>query len=211
MFQVITPADDRNLLTMEELRSAVGLAITDNTQDEKLEALGLRVSAMISAACQVAGDGINPPTLLMEGCIETLRHEGCWRYLYLSRRPIAQVISVEERGVVLTDGDDYEVDAAAGRILRLTSGDPLAWPEGKIVVSYDAGYEAIPDDLKAIAAQLAGGYWADDGLDSMEKSLTIPGVIETTRWVDQNANTQMPADLMRALIDGGYVVRRMVL
>lgn len=212
MFQIITPATDLSLLTIEELRSAVGLSDSDTSQDEKLTALGARVSAMIAAACQVSSDGVHPPTLLIEGCLDQFRLKSSHGDLFLSRRPVAvQITSLTEAGVALAQDVDFELDTASGKLTRLRNDESSCWVCGKIVVEYDAGYETVPDDLKAIAAQLAGGYWADDGVDPMEKRVEIPGVISTERWVDQNADGQMPKDIMNALISGGYVNRRMVL
>lgn len=211
MFEVTAPAADINLLTLEELRAAVGLASGDDSQDEKLETLGKRVSSMITAACRVAKDGSNPPTLLLEGCTESFRLKCSQPALYLSRRPVYQMISVTEAGTALDQDVHYEVELASGKLTRLSGDDVTCWPAGRIVIEYDAGYATVPEDLKAIAAQLAGGYWADDGVDPMEKRLSIPGIVDIERWVDADANPQMPSDVMQALIDGGYVNRVMVL
>ncbi len=94
---------------------------------------------------------------------------------------------------------------------RLRGDRPADWICGKIVVEYDAGYRDVPDDLKALAGQLASGYWDADGVDPLERRLSIPGVIDRERWVDLDTDTQMPADIMNALIRGGYVNRAMVL
>lgn len=211
MLQVIVPADDLNLLTIEELRVAVGLAADDVSQDEKLRPLGLRVSAMITSSCNVASDGTSPPTLLNEDLTETIRNTGSPARITLSRRPIGAITSLVEAGVPLSRDVDYEADPASGQLLRLRGDMPWCWEPGKIVIEYDAGFETAPDGLKAIAARLAGGYWADDGIDPMEKSLEIPDVIATTRWVDAGADPQMPQDIFNALIQGGYVNRTMVL
>ncbi|MEY9466293.1 hypothetical protein ABH973_006706 [Bradyrhizobium ottawaense] len=211
MFQVTQPAADLNLLTIEELRVAVGLASTDDSQDDKLETLGKRVSAMITSACMVVKDGVNPPTLLLEGCVESWRLKCEQQGLYLSRRPIFQMVSVTVGASVLTQDIDYEVDAASGKLVRLCGDNETWWASGRTIVEYDAGYDTVPEDLKAIAAQLAGGYWADDGVDPMEKKLSIPGVVDIERWVDAGADSQMPQEIMQRLLDGGYVNRNMVL
>lgn len=210
MFQVIQPADDLNLLTIEELRVAVGLASDDTSQDDKLETLGKRVSAMIASSCMVVKDGVNPPTLLSEGCVDTYRLKCSQQAIYLSRRPVYQVVSVTVAGAVLTQDVDYEVDPASGKLTRLCGDEESWWQTGKTVVEYVAGFETVPEDLKALAAQLAGGYWTDDGVDPMEKSLNIPGVVSIERWVDANADPQMPKEIMDGLIAGGYVNRTMV-
>lgn len=211
MFEVTAPAVDLNLLTVEELRVAIGLASDDDSQDAKLETLGNRVSSMITSACQVVRDGVNPPTLLLEGCIDSYRLKCTQTALFLSRRPVFQIVSVTVSGSSLTEDVDFEVDAASGKLIRLCGDDETYWEAGRVVVEYDAGYDPVPEDLKAIAAQLAGGYWADDGVDPMEKRLKIDGVVELERWVDASANPQMPKEIMQALLDGGYVNRTMVL
>lgn len=210
MFQVTQPAGDLNLLTIEELRAAIGLATDDASQDAKLEPLGRRVSAMITSACLVAKDGVNPPTLLLEGCSDSYRLKCAQHAIVLSRRPVYQMVSVTSNGSVLTQDVDYEVDPASGKLIRLCGDDETWWPAGRHVVEYDGGFDTVPDDLKALAAQLAGGYWADDGVDPMEKSLNIPGVVSIERWVDASADPQMPKEIMDGLLAGGYVNRTMV-
>lgn len=210
MFQIIQAADDLNLLTIEELRVAVGLSSTDGSQDQALEVLGLRVAARIAAACVVPSDGVKPPTLRLEGITETFRLNGAKASLSLSRRPVEGITSLSEDGTTLTQDVDFEVNAATGKLTRLVNDVESLWTCSKVVVEYDAGYDVVPDALKAVAAELAGTYWADRGADPMEKRLDIPGVISTERWVDRDADSQIPGDLMRSLIDGGFVNRLMV-
>jgi hypothetical protein len=211
MLEIVSAVSDLNILTIEELRVAVGLDADDTSQDDRLETLGLRVAAMITSACQVAKGGLVPPTLLQEGCVETFRLTSTSQWLFLARRPIFQMVSVTEGSSTLQQDVDYEVDPASGQLTRLSGDHTSTWACGKVVVEYDAGYDPVPDDLKAIAAQLAGGYWADDGVDPMEKKLEIPNLISTERWVDSDADAQMPKEIFQALLNGGYVNRNMVL
>lgn len=210
MFRVISPADDLNLLKMSELRIAAGLAAGDNSQNAKLQLLGARVSSMITSACRVARDGVNPPTLLLETCSDSLRLKCPTQAIYLSRRPVTRIVSLTASGSLLARDVDYELDAASGKLVRLSGDCETWWQAGLVVAEYDGGFEDVPDDLKAIAAQLAGGYWADDGVDPLEKRISIPGVIDVERWVDSSADPQMPADILNALTVGGYVNREMV-
>jgi len=210
MFRVTEPADDLNLLSMSELRIAVGLASGDNSQNARLELLGDRVSSMITAACRVARDGVNPPTLLLETCSDSWRLSCAREALYLSRRPVTRIVSLTASGSPLVRDVDYELDAASGKLARLSGDRECWWQAGLVSVEYDGGFEEVPPDLKAIAAQLAGGYWADDGVDPLEKRVSIPGVMDVERWVDSSADPQMPADILNALTVGGYVNREMV-
>jgi hypothetical protein len=210
MFEVLQQADDYQLLSDEERRVAIGLAYDDDSRDEELEAMGLRVAARITSACAVAIDGIVQPTLRLERVRDTFRLKSGQAALYLSRRPVMSISGLTEDGVVLTEGADFEINVTTGKVTRLRSDTETCWSCAKVVVEYDAGYEIVPDALKAIAAQLLATYWDTRGIDPMEKSLNIPGVIATERWVDSGADGQLPTELMTALIDGGFVNRLMV-
>src|SRR6185312_7968968 len=98
-FTVTTPASELSLLTVEELRAAVG--VTDASQDDALTALGARLSASIAKQCGVASDGVNPATLLSETCTEVFRPTRFQQDLVLSRRPVTSITSVTENGTAL--------------------------------------------------------------------------------------------------------------
>lgn len=208
---VTDDAGDLSLLTVAELRSAVN--ISGASQDVALGRLGLRVAAAITAACKVASDGINPPTLREEAITETIRRN--WRYgmprehlnegahtLYLSRRPVTTVASVIESGVTL-DPSMYEIHAAAGAIVRLNNDIPCQWARGKIVVAYIAGWDDIPDGLKRAAEQLMQIYWSQQANDPLVKQISIPGVIERQFWIGSSSDPAIPQDVMDDL--GPYI------
>lgn len=204
MFTVVTPNTDRTLLTIQELRIAVGLASDDASQDSKLTTLGDRVSSMITGACKITADGATPPTMRSEAVQDDFRLRANQSSLVLSRRPVTAITSIiaDDETLLVTD---YEIDKRAGIVRRLWETSRCSWSSLYVVINYTAGWATVPADLKAIAAQLAGGYWLDDGVDPMEKSFTIPGVITTERWVDSSADAQMPKEIMAALERGGYV------
>jgi hypothetical protein len=141
---VTTAATDRALLTTAELRDAVGASLTD----PQLETLGNRVAAAIARACGVAEGGTVPVTLRLETLTETFRARRlCRRHLMLSRRPVVAISSVMEDDTIVA-ASEYELDASAGLLNRLSSDKLADWPAvSKIVVVYRAGYETVPDDL----------------------------------------------------------------
>jgi len=152
MLTIATPALDLILLTLAEARAAVG--VTDSSQDAQLEILRKRVSAAITAACRVASAGATPPTLRLEVVSDTYRLKSRHEALILSRRPVVTVSSVVEDGTTLA-ATDYEVDASAGLLKRLSGDEYTCWSCGKIVVAYSAGWETVPEDLKEAASKLA--------------------------------------------------------
>ncbi len=108
MIRVLSATDELSLLTSDEVRHAVG-APAENSKE--LLQLGLRASAMITAACGVISDGVNPPTLKLESVAETIRLGQSTVVITLARRPVVSIASLTEAGSLLTRDVDFEVDA----------------------------------------------------------------------------------------------------
>lgn len=195
MLAVTTPATDRSLLTIDELRAATGVA-TGSAAD--LAALGARVAAAITRGCLVAAAAAVPPTLRQETLTETFRPPRPVASLTLSRRPVVAVTSIV-MGEVALDTDGFEVEGTAGLVRRLCGDRWIAWPCSKIVVVYDAGWAMVPDDLKLAASKLAALLWSSQGRDALLKRERIdsPGVDETEReyWVGPVDGAALPADV----------------
>jgi hypothetical protein len=222
MLIVTEPAEDLQLLTEEELRVAAGLEPDDDSQDEALAIQGLRAASALAAACGVAKAGYDaslaplrgaaPRTLHAETLVETMRVRPGYQYgsLFLARWPVLEIISVTEGSTALTT-DGWELDIPEGSITRLSSNEMCYWALGRVIIEYVAGYDPIPDDLKAYASQLVGGYHqVTTGTDPNAKHIEIPGVITIDRWVDQTAtDSVVPDDIKSALVRDGY--RRPVL
>ncbi|WP_018265547.1 hypothetical protein [Methylosinus sp. LW4] len=213
---VQTPAADLNLLTIEQLRAAAG--VSDGSKDTALKALGARVSSAITAACRVADDGINPPTLRKETILETFRRpsywaKGSWPFadsemqrhsLILARRPAVSVASVIVDGTTL-DATQYELHAADGILVRLSGDQPTAWLNWKIIVTYDAGFATVRDDLALVASQLAQILWWQDGRDPNQKVDYVDGVGRSEWFANPHLGDLVPASLIGALDAAGYV------
>jgi hypothetical protein len=212
MFSVTTVNTDRSLLTLAEIRAAVG--VSDGSKDSVLVPLGDRVSATITRACMVSRDGAMPPTLRLEAVSDTYRQHG-WRpaqwlaggqqSLVLSRRPVTTIASVTVDSVVLTADTDYEVDKASGLLFRLSNGVRVGWCGFVVVVAYSAGYETVPDDLKLAASMFVQSLSQQGSRDPLLKRVMIPDVIEKEFWVDPTKDIGVPAEVMDLLRRGGYV------
>ncbi len=167
MFTVSIAATDRNLLTLAEMKAALGIA--GSASDDALIALGLQISDMISAECRLPFDGINPRTLRKETIIETFRANSKGGTLILSRRFVNTVISIVENGVSLT-ASDYEVKNDAGVIDRLNSiGEVIRWSTGVITITYSAGFEEIHGDLRRAAIMALREQASSDERDPLLK------------------------------------------
>jgi hypothetical protein len=173
---ITTPAPDYNLLTASELRLSVGVGSADTSQDATLTPIGLRVSAAIARACNVATAAASPATLRSETLTERFRLDGWRRSLRLSRRPVTAITSIVEAGVTLT-ADDYEMDASAGMIDRLSGDCVTCWAIGRTTVVYVAGWATVPDDLKLAASKLTQAYYATSGdYNPLLRSEEVPDV-----------------------------------
>lgn len=195
-FAVTVPADDLSLLTIEELRAAVG--VTGTAEDAALKTLGSRLSASIARQCCIASDGINPATLMLETCTETFRAIRSPRELILARRPVTGITSVSENGAVV-DPADYEIRRGSGILARL-SGDRIScFPSGKITVVYKAGFEDVPDDLKLAASKLAIALYSETARDPNLKRVNIPDVLEREYWVGPADDPLLSAEIQDLL------------
>lgn len=180
---VTTPASDPQLLTIEEMRAAVG--VTDNSQDTALTARGLKVAADIAVECRIAIGSGSVPTLRRETLTEVYRGVEL-ETLILSRRHDVTITSVTEDDIVL-DAADYLVDPEKGLLWRLCDDDVTHWCASKITVVYDAGFDTIPADLKDAASEFFRASWLAAQRDPLVKGqeTDIPGVMRkrTDYWV----------------------------
>lgn len=191
-FTVTTPASELSLLTVEELRAAVG--VNDSSQDAALTALGLRLSASIAKQCGVASDGVHPATLLSETCSEVFRPARHQQDLILARRPVSAITSVTENGTVL-DAADYEIRRGSGILTRLSGDRFSCFPCGKITVIYIAGFTTAPDDLKLAASKLAAAIYSETARDPNLKRVDIPDVEEREYWVGPSDDPLLSAEI----------------
>lgn len=198
MLTVQTPASDRTLVTLDELRTALGLAA--DTYETELTALNEQIADTLADWCGLAkADGV-PPTFRVETLVETFRLEEEACHLILARRPIVSVASIVEWGVTLTT-NDWEKDG--GLLYRLDGNDcRWEWPEAKIVVTYTAGWSTVPTDLKLAATKLARLLWGEDGPGAQAPGLKrerIDGVIEREWWVAPASDPLLSAEIAELL------------
>lgn len=203
---IAAPNTDRSLLSIDELRSAAG--VSDSARDGELTALGNYISATITNACNVARASIGaiPPTLRLEALTESFRlkdyrHEA----ITVARRPVVSIVSVTERDVVLAT-TDYELEN--NLLYRLSGTQRICWPfysnwqPTHTVISYTAGWETVPDDLKYAAIRFVQTALAVSGRDPMLRSKSTEGVASYS-WYQKSS--QVPPEVMDILEMGGYV------
>lgn len=171
MFTITTPAPDRNLLTLAEMKAALG--ITNGASDAALTALGAQISDMIAIECRVPVSGATPPTMRSETIVETIRRDPRmargtepWRdrsdspnNLVLARFPVTSVTSVLVDDLTLAV-TEYELNTADGALTRLFAGAVAVWTGAKFVVTYAAGFVTVPEPLKLAAITILREQWS---------------------------------------------------
>jgi hypothetical protein len=182
-FSVVTPATDLTLLTQEELRIGAGLDRDDASQDETLAEYEAEVAAEIASDCAIASDGVNPPTLRSEACTDVFRLQRPLVALYLSRHHVSEIASVVENGVGL-DALEWRLVAETGKLVRLVSDAEACWSAAKVEVAYTAGFDVVPNELKAEAKSRIKTKASEGSRDPLARSIRtdIPDV--ESRQVD---------------------------
>jgi hypothetical protein len=173
MLTIDTAATKFNLVTVADARSALGLF--DRSDDEQLTGFVDRASDVCARHCK--------RVFAAETVTETFRLDLHQESLILARYPVVgEITSVVENGVTLTTAD-YEIDAAAGILIRLHSDRPCWWPYGKTVVVYSGGY-SLPDDapegLRQAALQLVKAYYHGIDRDPLVRSESVDGLSSGT-------------------------------
>jgi hypothetical protein len=176
-FAVVNPAVDLTLLTPEELRAAAGLDSADTSHDAALADMGLEVAAEIASDCAIASDGINPPTLRSEDCHDIFRLTCPAEILLLSRHHVSAITTILENGTALTS-PDWLLDAETGNLARLANNAKTLWGGTIVEVTYTAGFDIVPAELKAEAKARVAVKYSAGSRDPLARDIRteIPGV-----------------------------------
>lgn len=207
MLLVTQPADERRLLSAQEMRLAAGLAASDASQDAALAVLNARISAEIVEACRIAiGNGAEP-TLRLETLQERFRLGRDDRGpLILARRHNVAIISVTVDGVALA-AEDWLLDSEAGLLTRLRGGHESGWTGTIVLVTYQAGFTDVPPDLVGVASDLVRLRRSEVARDPLTKRerVDVAGIeqIETEYWVSaagaSASSGPVPPELLQRL------------
>jgi hypothetical protein len=200
--RVVVPAESTNLLTLDQVKIALG--ITDTTQDAELNRMIDRTSSSINNYCdrifvrQTYRDHFrNICNWLAPG--EPIRTR---QYPIPTDPAGLPLVVITENGMAV-DSASIEVDIDAGWLYRLNgSGAVGSWSGLSIVVDYDAGYDTIPGDLQGAALDWIRIGQGAGGRDPLLRSETIPDVISQT-WVTAvdlaSASTSIPSSVRDSL------------
>ena len=153
-----------NLITLEEYKEAE--SISNPKDDIKLSALITSVSQLVKTYCGKSFlDYYTSPK------VELFTIEPNTYMVQLDESPVVEVVSVEERDGIssayatLVDGSDYYFEAATDAVVRSDGHIGYRhWKRGPgaVKVTYKAGYEETPADLKLAIIDLVTYYHKDE-------------------------------------------------
>lgn len=179
----------KNLVTKSEYKTYTGISSTN--QDAEIDLLIPKVSELIKTYCRR-----NFIDFIDEARIEVF--EGGYGNLLLKESPVTQVISVQQS----TDyGQTYT--KLTKFVDWVQSGDHVVAinPEGfkplinGYKVSYFAGYETVPEDLKLAVLDLITYYRKNDGSVHNNRTPGGGGSVQ----LEYIMNTNFPAHIKRVL------------
>lgn len=196
-----------NLITLADYKQIEGL--TNPKDDFRINQLIDSVSQLVKTYCgnsivdfystATEGDPANNKKT------EDFSINWASNIIQLTESPVVQVHSVKERDnpagtyTTLVENTDYYVDYSTDSIYRInSSGRAINWPvgPGTIQVSYNAGYETCPEDLKLAVIDLITYYHKDEH----KARQTIAGAsIQNNASSSQRNNVAFPDHIKRVL------------
>lgn len=209
MFTVATPATIKWLTTLATLKADLG--ITTGDEDVYLEEKISQVSAAVVSYLKVPKASDGTATLGAESLVETFRFEPASlgsanprKHLILARRPVTQVASVTV-GTVTLDPSQYELDGAAGLLLRLRSDRMSSWDGcSKVVVANTAGWllpdkgtdRTLPFDIESAVISMIRQARSAKDRDPMVKAEWTTDIERIEYWVGSTGvNGAFPPDV----------------
>jgi hypothetical protein len=156
---VITTSPVPDFITVTDLKAHLKKSGTDD--DAKL-------AGFTSAACAAIVERIGQVSPV--DAVDEVEHRHCrWRrVIVLEDRPVVSVTTVQVAGgdvIPPADPDNridgWVLDGGAG-VLRHTS----VWPRGTIRITYTAGRDPLPGNIRLAALELAAHLWKQSQLNT---------------------------------------------
>ncbi|MGJ5163166.1 hypothetical protein [Bradyrhizobium sp. HKCCYLR1051] len=196
---VVTPAGSTDLTTLADVKDELSIDSGDTSKDVTL-------TRYLKGASRAALQYVNRRALVQETIKDEIWPDidphprvlsGAFDVLQLSTWPVLSIDSVTEDGTALVRDTDYLLDSAAGRLFRLDgSGNTTTWSARPKVVQYDAGFDAVPDEVADAVIRMVTSRWAAKGRDKSLRSEDIPGVVSRQWWIATGGEAgNMPPDI----------------
>lgn len=195
---IVTAADTHDLTTLATAKDE--LNILDSAQDDRIRRWIHEISGFIETYCN--------RTFASETVSELWRTPGNgvdMDRLRLTRFPVSAVTSITEDADAALTTSDYETDADAGWIYRMTgaSGTRTRWYAQKIVVVYTAGYATLTDlpwQIETACLTLLQHRNAARGRgDPYLQQIDVPGLLTRRWWIPSGDAAGLPPEVIDLL------------
>jgi len=186
-----------DLITLEDYKEAEGISTPKD--DLKLSALIPSVSQLVKTYC-----GTSFVDYYASNKIETFSINWNTNLVQLTETPLVSIVSVEERddyssSYTTVPTTEYFADTTLDVLYRVsTSGGAKNWPGGPaaVKITYKAGYDTCPADLKLAVIDLITYYHKDE---YKERKVMGGASIQNSASTTQSNNVAFPDHIKRVL------------
>ena len=151
-----------NLITLADYKQIEGL--TNPKDDFRINQLIDSVSQLVKTYC-----GNSIVDFYSTNKVETFNMDWNTHIIQLTESPVNSIVSVEKRDSVTESyttvpTTDYYLDKKTDSVLYVTGSTYKNWPRGaaSVKVTYKAGYETCPMDLRLAIVDLITYYLKDE-------------------------------------------------
>lgn len=174
---VVTPAAERALVTLEDLREQLRVRPGDTANDAWYTKVIKRSSLAAERYCN--------RIFAVQGYADTFRGGATGAAdepLILSQAPVdPETLETTLDGAVMAAGG-YALSPLVGHLWRV--GDATAWSNTSgLVIAYSAGFAEVPADVQQAVLDLATMENAGRGRDPMLRATESPGLGRQEYWV----------------------------
>jgi hypothetical protein len=179
-----------NLITKAEYKAYVG--INSDNQDTAIDSLIPKVSELVKSYC-----GVTFVDYVNDAKTETFSG-GNQDYIF-KETPVISIVSAEtsedygQTYTAMTEYTDFVLDGEKGCLTSLAT-DGFTRKINGYKVSYFAGYETLPEDLKLALFDLLSFYMKNDAISHMQKT-TASGSLQ----LEYVTSAQFPSHIARVL------------
>ena len=186
-----------DLITLEDYKEAEGISTPKD--DLKLNALIPSVSQLVKTYC-----GTSFVDYYSSNKIETFSINWATNLVQLTETPLVSIVSVEERddyssSYTTVPVTEYFADTTLDVVYRVsTQGGKKNWPGGPaaVKITYKAGYDTCPADLKLAVIDLITYYHKDE---HKERKVMGGASIQNSASTTQSNNVAFPDHIKRVL------------
>jgi hypothetical protein len=193
---VVTPATNRDLTTLVNVREQLQIKSNDTAQDSWLAKVITRASKQTERYCNRI-------------FVQQTYQDTFGAFSADSGTPLMLGQAPVEVSLVTLDGSDlgdtdWIADQLPGLLYRAGDANSRAWiANSSVVVQYVGGFAEVPEDVEQAVIELCVMEFRSRGRDPMLRERETPGMGRETFWVGPVPGlpgTQMPGDIASLLM-----------